>query len=116
VADQSIHSDGFRHQNDIKRRRDSCGWSLGVAGDRTVGTDFQLSAFPLTDNPGPGGMSNACRGRSGLARWQDVPHSVHPYAAANTPAGNNQCRNNVFGKVTHLGTVEFAFETGVAGF
>jgi hypothetical protein len=68
VADQQIYSDGFEHQNDIKRRRDDRRWSVGVAGDGAVGTDFQLSAFPLTGRPGP--EARATVAEAGLA-WRD---------------------------------------------
>jgi hypothetical protein len=45
-----------------------------------------------------------------------MSHSVHPQAATNTPAGNNQRANDVFGKIAHLGTMQFTVETGFAGF
>ena len=51
MADQP-NPDGFGNQNDIERRGNYCRWSVGVAGDRVVGADLELSAFPLADRSG----------------------------------------------------------------
>jgi hypothetical protein len=42
VADQSIYSHGFQHQDDFERRRRGRGWGLGVASGRVVGERNQF--------------------------------------------------------------------------
>lgn len=46
--DQQVHSDGRRNQDDFKRSRCGGRIDLGPAGDRTLGTDQQLSGLSMT--------------------------------------------------------------------
>jgi hypothetical protein len=39
VSDQSLYPDGFQHQDDLERGRSGRRSGLGIAGNRTLGTD-----------------------------------------------------------------------------